>query len=100
VCRKILEACLNETNGDLEKFQYSNIRALVKIALCISVSSADAERAFSLVNNKKSKLRSCLGPPMLDALCLIASEGLAEDDFEYKNTRKLLSSGTVKKIDE
>jgi hypothetical protein len=52
--------------------------------LCISVSSADAERAFSLVNNVKSKLRSCLGASMLDALCLIASEGPAEDDFEYE----------------
>ena len=56
----------------------------MKIALCISVSSADAERAFSLVNNIKSKLRSCLGPPMLDALCVIASEGPAEDDFDYE----------------
>ena len=78
---EILEAYLNETNGFRDKFQQSNIRALMKIALCISVSSADAERAFSLVNSVKSKLRSCLGPVMLDALCLIASEGPEEDDF-------------------
>ena len=95
---EILEAYLNETNGFRDRFMYSNIRALMKIALCISVSSADAERAFSLVNNVKSKLRSCLGAPMLDALCLIASEGPAEDDFEYEE--RLFSSGTEKKIDE
>ena len=50
----------------------------------LSVSSADAERAFPLVNNIKNKLRNCLGPPMLDALCVIASEGPAEDDFDYE----------------
>jgi hypothetical protein len=84
---EMLEAYLNETNGIREKFQFSNIRALMKIALCISVSSADAERSFSLVNNIKSKFRSCLGPPMLDVLCLIASEGV-------------LCSGTQKQNDE
>ena len=41
---EILEAYLNETTDGL-------VRALIKIALCNSVSSADAERAFSLVNN-------------------------------------------------
>ena len=33
---------------------------------------------------KEQAVRSCLGAPMLDALCLIASEGPAEDDFEYE----------------
>jgi hypothetical protein len=64
--------------------EYSNIRALMKIALCISVSLADAKRAFLLVNNKKSKLLNCLGPPMLDALCLIASSEGSAYDFEYE----------------
>jgi hypothetical protein len=58
----------------------------MKIAVWISVSLADAKRAFSLVNNVKlSKLRSCLGSAMLDALCLIASQGPAEDEFDYED---------------
>jgi hypothetical protein len=57
----------------------------MKIALCTSVSSADAERAFSLVNITKNKLRSCLGPAMLDGLCLIASAGPSEDEFDYES---------------
>jgi hypothetical protein len=57
----------------------------MKIVLCISVLSADAEGAFLLVNLIINELRRCLGPAMVDGLCLIASAGPSEDEFDYEN---------------
>ena len=57
--------------------------AMCKLLLCVSVTSVGCERAFSLQNRIKTKLRNRLGEDRVDML-MRSSMGPSIDIFEHK----------------
>lgn len=53
--------------------KFSNLYNLVKIALSMPHSNAEAERVFSIVTDVKTKKRNRLGTESLDAVCVFRS---------------------------
>ena len=61
---------------------YSNILSIVKIMLVMAVSSAEAERAFSLMGRIKNDWRSALSPETLNDLMMIRLSSTTISTFD------------------
>ena len=71
---------------------YSQIFILLKIYLTLPVTSAGAERSFSVLKRLKNYLRSTMGQDRLSSLAIL--------DIEYEQTRYLIENGLDVLVDE
>ncbi|XP_069110057.1 uncharacterized protein [Argopecten irradians] len=78
---------------------YQNVLMLVKIMLCLPVSSAQCERTFSTMNRIKTDVRSSLNITTLEDLIRISGEGPDILDFDPKSAvQKWLSTSRKVKL--
>ena len=77
---------VRECYGKLEPIASLSASSLMcKLMLCVPVTSVECERAFSLQNRIKTKLRNRLGEERIDLLMQISmGPGPSVESFEYK----------------
>lgn len=77
---------VRECYGKLEPIASLSASSLMcKLMLCVPVTSVECERAFSLQNRIKTKLRNRLGEERIDLLMRISmGPGPSVESFEYK----------------
>jgi len=80
-CNELWPRLLKEEKS-LELPKFRNVLALVNIMLVLAVSSAEAERCFSLMGRVKSDWRSNLESPSLNDLIAIRLSSVSDESFD------------------
>ena len=90
-----MQTFLELANAMIEKdisAMFSGVWDLVKIALCIPVSSASSERSFSALRRLKTYLRSTMGQQRLSNLAIVHVEQEVASKLDYSDIVDIFAS--------